>query len=441
MDNHLLSLDTQAILLLCASFGEDRLSFPQPLKLSEYNTLVAWLKENQMRPGSLLTSSGQDKLHNASLHKLDNSRIKTLLERGFLLSLSVEKWTQQGLWIVGRGDPNYPVRLKERLKQKAPPILYGVGKQELLEKGGLAIVGSRNISQEEINYTRQVTQICANQNLQVISGGARGIDQTSMLGTLEASGTVVGVLADSLIKTALNKKYRTAIAEERLTLISAYDPDAGFHIGNAMGRNKYIYSLADYALVVTSDYEKGGTWAGAKEALEKIKDVPVFVKVENSVSEGNQQLMHQGAKGFPALSCSALSQSLREELERLSGETATEELKLVSHPIEEDEDQEKESILHPSQLRNDVTQERVSKPKDIYEAVLPFILEALAQPLDLKSLVERLQVRQGQLQDWLKRAEEEGKVTKTKKPVRYVANLEESQLSLLSESESIDIPL
>ncbi|MDJ1179642.1 DNA-processing protein DprA [Roseofilum sp. BLCC_M91] len=430
MESHLLSLDTQAILLLCASFGEDRVSFPQPLKLSEYNAVVGWLKENKMRPGDLLDSMGKEKLQNAAIYKLDNSRIDALLERGFLLSLSVEKWTQQGLWIVGRGDPNYPQRFKERLKQKSPPILYGVGQQDLLEKGGLAIVGSRNVSQEEINYTHQITKICAHQHIQVISGGARGIDQASMLGALQESGTVLGVLADSLIKTALNKKYRSSIAEGRLTLISPYDPDAGFHVGNAMGRNKYIYSLADYALVVTSDYEKGGTWAGAKEALEKIKDVPVFVKVENFIPEGNQQLMHQGAKSFPTLSSSALSQSLKEELERFNLETTTEELTLVSHPIEEDENKQKESAPHLGQLTNDVTKDGVSKPQDIYEAVLPFILEALYQPLDLKSLVKRLQVRPGQLQDWLKRAEEEGKVKKTKKPVRYVANIEENILNL-----------
>ena len=36
-----------------------------------------------------------------------------------------------------------------------------------------------------------------------------------------------------------------------------------------MQRNKLIYALADAALVVNSDYEKGGTWAGAVEQLER----------------------------------------------------------------------------------------------------------------------------------------------------------------------------
>lgn len=34
-----------------------------------------------------------------------------------------------------------------------------------------------------------------------------------------------------------------------------------------MGRNKLIYTLADYALVIASDAETGGTWAGHPRRL------------------------------------------------------------------------------------------------------------------------------------------------------------------------------
>ena len=39
-------------------------------------------------------------------------------------------------------------------------------------------------------------------------------------------------------------------------------------MGAEIGRNRLIYCLADYAIVVASDAEKGGTWAGATEALK-----------------------------------------------------------------------------------------------------------------------------------------------------------------------------
>lgn len=46
-----LSPDTQAILLLCASFGQNRQMEPQPLTLGEYNAVVGWLRENDMSQG------------------------------------------------------------------------------------------------------------------------------------------------------------------------------------------------------------------------------------------------------------------------------------------------------------------------------------------------------------------------------------------------------
>lgn len=55
----------------------------------------------------------------------------------------------------------------------------------------------------------------------------------------------------------------------------------------------------------------------------------------------------------------------------------------------------------------------------------------------MKSLAERLEVRQGQMQDWLNRTVAEGKVKKTKKPVAYVVNRQAAQLSLISEAEML----
>lgn len=62
LSNHILPPDTQAILLLCASFGQNRQTEPLPLTLSEYNLLTEWLLENQMRPGDLLETTAIEKI-------------------------------------------------------------------------------------------------------------------------------------------------------------------------------------------------------------------------------------------------------------------------------------------------------------------------------------------------------------------------------------------
>ncbi|MGJ5634050.1 DNA-processing protein DprA [Nostoc sp. CALU 1950] len=407
MFNHVLQPDTQAILLLCASFGQNRQIEPQPLTLSEYNSLTDWLRENQMRPADLLESTAKKQLDKITLNKLNPERLSALLERGMMLSLAVEKWTNQGLWVLGRSDINYPKRLKQRLRHSAPAILYGVGNMELLSLGGLAILGSRDVDDKILGYTRRVAQNSAVQDMQVISGGARGVDQAAMLGVLDAGGTSVGVLADSLTKAAVNSKYRSSIQEGRLTLVSSYDPEAGFNTGNAMGRNKYIYALADYALVVSSSFGKGGTWAGAVEALSRLQDIPVFVRLEGAVSEGNQQLHNQGAKSFPA---EPWNDSLRELLTKAA------------------------SCIEPIQIKVETTtQETILDihPQDIYQAILPFILNHLQQPKDAKSLAECLDVRPSQMQDWLNKAVSEGKVRKINRPVAYIVNKPATQLSLL----------
>lgn len=65
-----------------------------------------------------------------------------------------------------------------------------------------------------------------------------------------------------------------------------------------MQRNKIIYCLADAALVVSSDVNKGGTWTGAIEQLERFKNRAVYVRT-NAASEGNEELRNRGALPWP----------------------------------------------------------------------------------------------------------------------------------------------
>lgn len=106
----------------------------------------------------------------------------------------------------------------------------------------------------------------------------------------------MGVLADSL-EQAL-RRWSSALQRGDLCLLTPYGPNAGFSTGAAMGRNRLIYCLANYAIVVASDAETGGTWAGATEAL-KHGWVPVFVLTHDHMPAGNARLVGERC---PALS-------------------------------------------------------------------------------------------------------------------------------------------
>ncbi|MDO8542064.1 MAG: DNA-processing protein DprA [Opitutaceae bacterium] len=240
----------------------------------------------------------QKTMENSAQHFL-RARLEALLARGFLLSQAVERWNARAIWVVSRADSTYPKRLKARLREDAPPILYGCGSISLLEQGGLAVVGSRHIDDELINYAENVGRVSSEAQRMIISGGAKGIDRAAMNGALQAGGNVAGVMADSLERAALARENREPLMDGRLVLISPYDPAAGFNVGNAMQRNKLIYALADAALVVTSDLEKGGTWTGAIEQLDRLHFVPVFVRNGANAGKGNAALLRRGALTWP----------------------------------------------------------------------------------------------------------------------------------------------
>lgn len=84
----------------------------------------------------------------------------------------------------------------------------------------------------------------------------------------------------------------------KLALISPYGPEAGFHPGNAMGRNKYVYCLSRAAVVVHSAREKGGTMSGALENLRN-RWVRLWVRSGDGAATGNARLAERGASRLP----------------------------------------------------------------------------------------------------------------------------------------------
>lgn len=418
---HVLRPDTQAILLLCAGFGQSRHepSPLSPLSLGEYNLLAQKLKQQSLRPANLLSPEGKDWVSKEVKEILNPQRIISLLERGAMLALAVEGWTNKGLWILSRSDEAYPQRLKQKLKHLSPPILYGVGNPALLALGGLAIVGSRDIDDEGLAYTQRVVQKSVEQGIQIVSGGARGVDQTAILASTAVGGTAVGVLADSLIKAAVAKKYRQGLCAGRIALVSPFDPSAGFNVGNAMSRNKSIYALADRGLIVNSGEAQGGTWAGAKEELKQENQIPVWVRVQGEVSPGNHQLVKLGAKPFPSEPWSCNLLSLLAEVEQLD--------KIA---IQKNYPQQL-SFENVNKSSSNQESNRILKlPKDAYEAVLPLILHHLYELKEDQEIAKLLDVAVGQARVWLKRAVQENLVEKKK--TSYMLNRNSQQLTLLN---------
>lgn len=352
-----------------------------------------------------------------------------LLRRGVALAFAVEKWINKGIWIICRSDSGYPSLLRNRLNKYAPPILFGVGKQFLIDQGGLAIVGSRNIDSEGEIYTKELGQFCAKNGIQVISGGAKGVDRLAMQSVLDAGGSAIGVLAENLMKASVSVKYRQAIKKQRLLLVSPYNPESSFNVGNAMGRNKYIYALADYGLVISTDYQKGGTWSGAVEELRREKHIPLFVRGEGIISKGNKELLKKGAIAFPVRPWDSTLTDLLEQSKQFQA-PLSEQLSLLNTrtdktPVESFSEKENINLATANQdsvckkSEKEILDYDSKIPSSVYEAVLPVLLKTLDNWMTTDELLGALDIRKGQLEDWLKRAIKEKHIEKKKNPVRY----------------------
>ncbi len=416
-----LDLDCQAVLLLCSSFGQLGSKPIQPLSLSEYNRLATCLKNSNLCPADLLREKNQDFWRSLS-SQIDWERIFKLLNRGGLMGLVLERWQAQGIWTLCRLEENYPKRLKQRLKEKAPPILYGIGDPSLLHRRGLAIVGSRTADEEGIKYAQRVGELCVRDGLMVISGGARGVDREAMLRALDSGGQAVGVVADPLVKAAVSSYFRPALSRGSLVLISPFDPEAKWLASRAMQRNKYIYCLADAALVVSSETD-GGTWQGATEALKHYPEweVPVFIRAEGSLPPGNTQLLKRGGFAFPDLSditITSLTEILDKPHHHLSKKgSERQQLSLFESSSQTPPSPDDESRLtQRASLISAQDPEIVSTPppKDVYSTVLPLILAELQVPKGLKELAKNLDLKENQAREWLKRAVQERRIRRVK---------------------------
>jgi predicted Rossmann fold nucleotide-binding protein DprA/Smf involved in DNA uptake len=258
---------TQLAILVTARWA---VNGAKPLTNGEYFVLRRWLGSDPDAVLGLL--SGQRNLDGCPI---DTTRLEGLLGRGLGVFQSIDRWTQAGLWVRSWSDNDYPSRFKQ-LRLRAPALLFGYGKPEAFSERALAVVGSRNATEERLAKTSEIARACARAGIAVISGGARGVDSVAMKSCIAGGGMSVGVLADSLLKESGKRDYREAIVDRRLCLMSEVYPEARFDVGNAMARNRLAYACADAALVIECDAGKGGTWQGAMEARREGKAVYVL---------------------------------------------------------------------------------------------------------------------------------------------------------------------
>ena len=423
-------LRTQAVLLLTVPLGRADRDRARPLSAGEWARLAEWLEDREIDPSALMAGDPEKLLSGWVDRTVTPERLDGLLGRGAALGLAAEKWQRAGLWLLTRPDPDYPARLEKRLGPKSPPVLFGCGRAALLnpERSGLAVVGSRGAGEEELAFSGKLGAAAARDGRSIVSGGARGVDRAAMKGALDSEGTAVAVLADGLLHAATSALYRRPLLSGDLALVSAVNPEARFNVGNAMGRNRYIYCLADAAVVVASVRGSGGTWHGA---CENAKEgwVPLWVRHTSDPDSGNHDLVERkGARRLPDP-----LKSLAALFEPSDAAPALVPEGIFGEP---------QSPYEPAPDSPDSSDSMAGAGREhgvpaipdgltFYGLFLAKLAAATAEePLSGDAVAHRLDIAKSQVKEWLARGVAEGKVERVTKPVRYRAPPRERALPL-----------
>ena len=286
-----ISNDSYAMLLLCSDLALRNIdSEVKAYTVSQWSNLAERLIQNKLTPKALFDVSSEDIKKTLYLSDEESVRIEKLLSRAGQFGIELSALNEKGIFTLTRSDSGYPAALKNKLKRLAPPILYYAGNLSLLSNKGVAIVGSRDIDEAALRFTEKLSRRCTNDGLNIVSGGARGVDSIAENVANQSDGTTVIFVADSLEKKIRQKETREAIMRKQSIILSSFRPDMPFQTYAAMERNKYVYALSDFVVIISSDYNKGGTWAGATENLKR-GWVPMFVRKEYEIPQGNINLL------------------------------------------------------------------------------------------------------------------------------------------------------
>jgi predicted Rossmann fold nucleotide-binding protein DprA/Smf involved in DNA uptake len=295
----MLSNDALAMIMLCSRMGLDPDPDPKPLTLREWNPLAYKIQNSSLEtPGALLGLSVSELQKALDIDQKQAEELWVLMDRSGVIAIELERVESIGIKVITSADKDYPERYRNLLKESAPAILFYSGEKALLGQRGIAVVGSRQLDHIGERAAELIGNACGLSGLVLYSGGAKGVDTLSMDASLDARGTAVGVIANNLERIIRTPLYRNAIQRGNLCLVTPYLPSAPFSVGNAMGRNRLIYTLADYAIVVSSSANSGGTWAGATQNL-KNNWVSLFVLEYENMPEGNALLIKNGAISLP----------------------------------------------------------------------------------------------------------------------------------------------
>ena len=235
--------------------------------------------------------------------------IKELLEKKFKSQISnfdkneildkaniiVEKSKDYGIGILSLFDEDYPFNLKQI--DNPPYILYYKGDLKKLRRNSIAIVGTREPTNESRKYSFELASKLSSLNISVVSGMAKGVDREAHLGAISSLVNTVAVLGNGIdtVYPSENLQIYNKLVEKGI-IVSEFEIGRKPDRMNFPRRNRIISGLS-YAVVMVEAASKSGALITVDYALNQGRDVYIAPYDEkNNAYFGNHKLYKDGAK-------------------------------------------------------------------------------------------------------------------------------------------------
>jgi len=197
--------------------------------------------------------------------------------------------------LVAWGDPDYPATLLEI--GDPPPVLYCMGRREMLARPAFAIVGSRNATPQGCADAEAFAAALSAAGLAIVSGLALGIDAAAHRGGLAGAGSSIAVVGTGLdrVYPARNRDLAHELASRGL-VISEFAVGTPPLKQNFPRRNRLVSGLSRGVLVVEATLSSGSLIT-ARLAGEQGREVFALPgSIHSPFSKGAHQLIREGAK-------------------------------------------------------------------------------------------------------------------------------------------------
>ena len=191
-------------------------------------------------------------------------------------------------------NADFPPLLRESAGTAAG--LFVAGDTSVLWQPQVAIVGSRNASQNGLANARSFARALASAGFAITSGLAEGIDAAAHEAALEVGAATIAVLGTGpdIVYPPRNRDLAARI-ESSGALVSEFAPGTPGRQENFPRRNRIIAGLALGALVVEAGL-RSGSLITARAAIDQGRDVFAMPgSIHHPLARGCHQLIRSGA--------------------------------------------------------------------------------------------------------------------------------------------------